>query len=363
MEISTNFPGGNAIIKYLGNNQYEIEPDQRNGTMTWFYWCFKMINPQSNTYLFHLKKGCMTSKGYAISFDHGLTWKWADPNTINENTISFQAPENTPEVILSIAMTYTLNNWHSFLKNLTNITLVNLETLCITRNGRTSPLLKIKNNNANNKIIITARHHCCEMMANYTLEGMIKYVLENCTQAKLENIEFVFIPFVDLDGVEEGDQGKGRAPYDHNRDYGEKSIYPEIPAIKFEVNKNKKQNLITFDCHCPTLKGKWNEQVYIVGSPFERIANEEHKLLKIIEEENDGIIPFGPKNFLPYGEEWNKVPPGLNNSSWCGAHEHVKIAASIEIPYGNAEGRDVTQDSARKLGEVIIRSMIRYLKT
>lgn len=364
MEISTNFPGGNAIITHLEKNIYSIEPDQRVGTMFWFYWCFKLENPQDQIFTFHLNKKCMTSKGYAISIDQGLTWQWANPKTLKENTITFQAPASAKEVILSIGMTYTLKNWLYFLQTLKNISDASLETLCTTRNGRATPLLRIKRKpSPQHKIVITARHHCCEMMASYALEGMINYVMQNSHKPDLQNIEFVFIPMVDLDGVEEGDQGKGRAPHDHNRDYGDVCIYPETPAIKAEVNKNTNQKLITFDVHCPHLKGVWNEQVYIVGSPFKKICDEEHQFLKIVEEENDGTLPFGPKNILPYGVEWNTVTPGASNGTWCSMQSHVKMAASIEIPYGNAEGQDVTQDSARKLGEVIMKAMIRYLNS
>ena len=40
------------------------------------------------------------------------------------------------------------------------------------------------------------------------------------------------VPFVDKDGVEEGDQGKNRAPRDHNRDYAGASMYPETGALR-----------------------------------------------------------------------------------------------------------------------------------
>ena len=364
MELTTAFPGGNAIIKQDEKNKYLIEPDQRIGTMLWFYWCFKLLNPQDQTYSFVLSPKCTTNKGYAISFDQGLTWQWAEPSTFKENTITFQAPANTSEVILSMGMTYTLKNWDYFLSHHNLIKEANLETLCTTRNGRKTPLLRIKKDQVTKyKIIVTARHHCCEMMASYALEGMIKYIFQNINKNEFRETEIVFIPMVDLDGVEEGDQGKGRAPHDHNRDYGETCIYPETPAIKAEVNKNKNLRVMTLDVHCPHLKGVWNEQVYLVGSPYDRIVAEEKKFLEIVEAENDSELPFGKKNVLPYGVEWNTTAPGASNGTWCSQQSHVVLASSIEIPYGISEGHDVTQDSARNLGEVLIKAMIQYIKT
>ena len=52
------------------------------------------------------------------------------------------------------------------------------------------------------------------MMARYVLEGMIETLLskdKNITSLR-ENTEFMIIPFMDKDGVEDGDQGKARIP-------------------------------------------------------------------------------------------------------------------------------------------------------
>ena len=45
-------------------------------------------------------------------------------------------------------------------------------------------------------------------------------------QNPIPNYLVYVIPFVDIDGVENGDQGK-QAPHDHNRDYINSPIYPE----------------------------------------------------------------------------------------------------------------------------------------
>ena len=68
-------------------------------------------------------------------------------------------------------------------------------------------------------VCFSCRHHCCESVAEYVLEGCLKEIEENADLCK--KFTFYVLPFVDLDGVEDGDQGKNRAPHDHNRDYGE----------------------------------------------------------------------------------------------------------------------------------------------
>ena len=71
-------------------------------------------------------------------------------------------------------------------------------------------------------------------MASWTLEGVLEAVLADTPDGRWarENVEWMAVPFMDLDGVEQGDQGKNRQPHDHNRDYLGRSIYPTVAALK-----------------------------------------------------------------------------------------------------------------------------------
>ena len=73
------------------------------------------------------------------------------------------------------------------------------------------------------------------------------------------------IPFMDRDGVEDGDQGKNRTPHDHNRDYNERPLYPEVSALMKLGESLKPRVLVATDLHCPHIRGEWNDRVYLVG--------------------------------------------------------------------------------------------------
>src|SRR5690606_16689848 len=119
----------------------------------------------------------------------------------------------------------TLQNFTSFIEQFDSNPNLTQDVLCKTELGREVPLIHIKNpSNTSPKfqLVFTARHHACEMMANYVLEGIISSILLNEQLAYLrDNCEILVVPFVDFDGVEDGDQGKNRMPRDHNRDYGD----------------------------------------------------------------------------------------------------------------------------------------------
>lgn len=77
------------------------------------------------------------------------------------------------------------------------------------------------------------------------------------------------VPFVDYDGIVDGDQGKRRMPHDHNVDYGQnESIYPETAAIKEYANKNGCN--YGFDFHSPWHKGGENDNIFIVRNSIEK---------------------------------------------------------------------------------------------
>ena len=57
-------------------------------------------------------------------------------------------------------------------------------------------------------------------------------VLQSLIDQPLDGYRVICVPFVDYEGVIRGDQGKSRVPHDHNRDYNERPLYPEVAAIQ-----------------------------------------------------------------------------------------------------------------------------------
>ena len=52
-------------------------------------------------------------------------------------------------------------------------------------------------------LLLTARHHACESTGSYVLEG----VLDTLLREPIPNTRVICVPFVDYDGVIDGDQG------------------------------------------------------------------------------------------------------------------------------------------------------------
>ena len=180
------------------------------------------------------------------------------------------------------------------------------------------------------------------------------------------NVECLLVPFVDKDGVENGDQGKGRQPRDHNRDYAGESIYASTKAIRKTLPEWGDGRLhVGLDIHCPWISGPHNEVIYLVGSSDNRVAAEQRRFSRVLESTADGPLPFSADDFLPFGEAWNvekNYSAGKAFDRWVAELPGVLLSTTIEVPYANAGGAEVNQRSARLFGVDLGKGLARYLR-
>ena len=205
-------------------------------------------------------------------------------------------------------------------------------------------------------------------MASFALEGVMDAILSETEDGKWlrEHAEFFVVPIVDLDGVEDGDQGKNRKPRDHNRDYAGESIYSQVKAIRERLPEWSGGKLrLALDLHCPGVRGTHNEWIYFVGGPDEENWKEVNRFSAILETVQAGPLVFRQKNNLPYGQAWNKpsnFEAGKPFARWAAELPGVRAASTIEIPYANVDGQAVTDESARAFGRDLAKAVRKYLQ-
>jgi len=376
--VSTDFPGGNIIVEKIENDDIYLRQDLRDTTTFWFYWAFRIDGAQGRKLTFHFTGGDVLGvRGPAVSYDGDVSWRWLGEDCVNRNDVevafSYEFSPEHPKVFFAFCPVYTQRNLDRFLTDIGKSTFLQKDVLCKSRKGRGVELLRLGNPAAAAKVLLTCRHHCCEATASYVLEGVLKVLLsEDETGAWLrENAEFAVIPFVDKDGVEEGDQGKNRAPHDHNRDYGggiSDSIYPEVTALRRFAPPwwSGGETGIFLDLHCPHIRGNRNEEVYFVGVPNQQVWEEVTAFSAILEKTRQGTIPFSAAHNLPFGCDWNtqgNYAGGLSSTKWACELSEVQFASAIEIPYANASGVEVMPESCRKLGHDLAVALRKYVET
>jgi len=386
IKIDADFPGGNITVVSIDGDSVRLQRDIRDTSGNWFYWSFRIRGAEGRALNFEFTGNWIGARGPAVSNDGGTTWRWLGDNPgFSNNKFQYAFKSDEKEVLFGMAMNYTEKDLKRFLEKHKDNPNLNVETLCKSRKGRNVELLRIpgRGDAANFKVFLSSRHHCCEMMATYSLEGIIETVLSDSDDGKWlrEHCDFFIVPFADKDGVEDGDQGKNRKPHDHNRDYAQK-LYPEIRAITEQTTKwAGDKPTFWLDMHCPGLRGGadgenpskgTNEYLYQVGSQEEEGWKKQQRFGTILEAERKGPIPYKKSFNLPFGVSWNKTsnwtagdagPALLSCKQWGATLPNVALASSLEIPYANASGVAVDADSARALGRDLARAMRVYLET
>ena len=360
--INTSFPGGNAKVTHNQEGVVRVAPDLR-GDNPWFYWYFEATSTRAGRVNFVFPKkvigflnGAIGSQGPAISTDRGKTWKWMGTKHVDGSSFSYDFAKANERVRFAVTIPYVQKELDEFLKQHVSNPHLKESVLVKSRHGRNVELLQVGSPGPKVKaILITGRHHAAETIASYVLEGFLGEAMSTSPAGTAFREKHVLyaVPFVDKDGVEEGDQGKNRKPHDHNRDYGDKSIYPEIQAIK--ALDKEKDFRFALDFHCPTLVMKDHQVMYFVGAKEHPKNNFKNvtEFANRIKQELPKNAPFGPLVWLKSTET-----PKPMNSHYFGFKRGTIMATTIEIPFAPS-GKATDPASCRKYGQGMLRAWVK----
>ena len=405
LKIDCDFPGGNIIVDSIKGDTVWLRQDLRDTAGNWFYWYFRVRGGAGRKLNFRFTRvngngvpnpaedaesvdwgwrPVIGVRGPAVSVDGGPTWRWLGPEKGDDGErFHFAFPQHAEDVRFSMTIPYLESNLESFLNHYQGNPNLRRDTLCRTRKGRPVELLHLGrlDGQPNYRVLLTARHHCCETMASYSLEGIMASVLADTEEGNWfrTQAEFLVVPFMDTDGVEDGDQGKNRRPHDHVFDYGlgSKTIYPSVRALEELVPRWSGGRLrFALDMHDPDLRNPEDQQISFLEWGNEQMRKQVERYCSILESVQSGALPFNSKNNMLPGMTWtadkNKPKPTSNNAqrpgtggiafgSWASELPGIWFATTVEIPYASAGRKTVTPDSARALGGDMAGALRSYL--
>lgn len=381
--VVTDFPGGNAQVEVSGDT-VSIKPDLRDTPTAWFYWYVAVKGAEGKKLTFEVDPKFIGARGPGVSVDGGKTWKWMGLDTVKieetegqggkvekEGTFSYTFGPQDKDVRFSVGMPYVPEDLTRFLSAYKDNPFVQQKVLTKSRKDRDVPLLIFSNpdRKAPYAVAITARNHACEMMGSYVLEGIMEGILADDAQGKWlrDNVDFFIVPFADYDGVEDGDQGKNRGPHDHNRDYGEETIYPEVAAIKQQLPVwSAGRPLVFFDLHDPALKGEYFETLFFLENLKESLNAPLERFMTLLDKDSQGLIRANPNMIMKHGTGYNRKTsedgPPLHASGWAGQLPNAILASTMELAYATAGGFEVNAESARELGRDMAWALAAFLQ-
>lgn len=368
IRVDADFPGGNIVVDSIVGDTVTLHQDLRDTAGNWFYWHFRVRGAAGRTLHFcFTESNPIGTRGPALSLDGGKSWSWLGTNAVKGKTFACAFPRGVREARLCFAIPYLESNLKDFLKCHRRSRNLKVETLCKTSKGRRVELLRLGrlDGKAEQCVLVTCRHHACEMIASYSLEGIMEAVLDTEEGRRLrDQVEFFVVPFMDKDGVEQGDQGKNRKPHDHNRDYDGESLYASVRAVRDLVGGRLGSRKIGFalDMHCPYIRGTHNEVIYFVGGPEPENWARVGEFAKVLEAVQRGPLRYRAADNLPYGQAWNTLEgPPRSFGRWAAVQPNIRVGTSIEIPYANVGETTVTAENARAFGHDLARALAQYL--
>ncbi len=370
LSIDCRFPGGNIKVHDIQGDTVFVSPDLRDTRTSWFYWAFRVCGVAGRTLVFRfLSDHPVGTRGPAVSTDGRRTWRWTNEAFDQD---SFRTTIPADETYLCFAPLYTQENWDRFIadetvlaKNASN----GFEPgfFAESRKGRPVEILHAgaPANKAARHVVFTARHHCCEMIADWTMEGIVSTVLDgdSADAAWLrENVSFSFVPFVDKDGVEDGDQGKNRAPHDPNRDYAA-GHYASVRSFKRLLPEMAAGRKILFiDLHSPWSRTNEHEWYYSLGPDNPARPEIDARWRRFREElakaVADGPLAYEPKWDIPGGVGYNQSSRmGTSSCAWCDTLPNTWCGFCMEFGYGLCGGV-FTRERGRDLGRRCMRATV-----
>ena len=309
--ISTDHPGGGVKVKEKKEGVVTFEPDMTghdNSSGHWFYWNFKATSTTDRTVTFKTDDNYYGDSGPLYSTD-GENWDYLCPKS-SSGTFTYDLKANEP-VYFSCTLPYQYADLLDWLKTLESKSLVSVnykfaktarETFTAAQiaageanphiNGGVYdiPMITLGSTSAPKFLYFSGRMHCCETVASYTLEGTVNYFAQLSADDPFWDEYCIYVvPMIDVEGVENGDQGKSRnltdldpnsaVDHDHNRDWEDgKEVFNYTKAaksfVKDRIAAGQKLELY-IDFHCPYLNGydgnyisygKWNEEEIMIFS-------------------------------------------------------------------------------------------------
>lgn len=348
MLIHENFTGGNIVVKSQEENVIYLDNNLRDTTCEWFYWAFCIEGAEGRTLTFRFRENRLGYFGPAVSHDLE-TWHWLNEKEGDSFCYTFSGQEE--KVYFAHDMLYHPGRFRKFAHRHG----VKIKTLTLSQKGRPIPCVEM--GDGNRKIVLTARHHACESTGSYVLEG----VLEELLREPIEGFGIFCVPFVDYDGVVDGDQGKNRFPHDHNRDYQpeEKAIYPSVAEIRRYVLEHPV--VFGFDFHSPYHCGGVGDKCFIVQKRKEELPllNRFGELLEACM--TSEAFPYAHENDYPPDFGWNKsTTPTF--ASFVLEQPSSKLAFTLETAYFGTREYAFTQERGVETGRCFARALRQYVR-
>jgi hypothetical protein len=283
---------------------------------------------------------CMPRQA-AYSHD-GKTWQQTEPGKKQGERIVYQVPGQESALWVAWGPAFTPRNTDELIEELSKTKTCMPFELAKTREGRAVRGLHFQST-ADKKlpaVWVEARQHAWESGSSWVARGYAEWLASDDIDAKWlrEHAEVYLIPIMDVDNVATGNGGKEADPRDHNRDWDEKPVYPEVAAAQQNLLLFARQGRLALflDLHNP---GPGDGQPFFYITSPDRLHHQASELqaafLKVASERITVPLPLAknPKLTGPsYHPLWKQM-----SKQWVNDHSNPDtVAVCLETTWNSS---------------------------
>jgi len=278
LRVSTDFEGGSAKVEAIDQTAHVIrfmpDGDPQRGWPCWWYLRVDGVAKDERVTLSlagsdrpSRNNGQNTSKPLAPSWamparatfsTDGKTWLHTPPGKRDEARILYEITGTGGPLWVAWGPPFTPRDTDTLLAEAEKkLPAAKSFELARTREGRPVRGLRVSEATAPKPpgIWVHARQHAWESGSCWVARGFTEWLVSDDADAKWlrAHAEVFVVPIMDVDNAATGNGGKEAAPRDHNRDWDDNPVYPEVAAAQQRLRALVKENRLAvfLDLHNP----------------------------------------------------------------------------------------------------------------
>lgn len=251
LEIKTDFPGGSARVLAVDSTTRTvvIAPggNADRGWVCWWYFQVQGLKPGEVLTVEVVGTGFAIPDQATFSLDR-KDWKHTATGERKKGGIVFRQKIDGPEAWFAWGPPYLLSDARAALeKAAKRNSHARIFKLCKSKDGHSVPALKIEEPTETKEprkvIWIHARQHAWESGSSWVCDGFLEWIVsdEPAAVALRQKAILIVVPIMDVDNVQVGNGGKNQKPHDHNRDWSDQPVHPEVQAAQAQILALKKK--------------------------------------------------------------------------------------------------------------------------
>jgi CubicO group peptidase (beta-lactamase class C family) len=237
--------------------------------------------------------------------------------------------------------------------------------LAQTRQDRPVIGIRLGSETASGAIWVQARQHAWESGGSWVGDGLLRWIASDdpAAVALRDTHEIYFIPIMDVDNVTLGAGGKEAIPRDHNRDWADTPVYPEVAAAQQHLRAlaDSGRLRVFLDLHNP---GPNDQRPFFFGPlDYDQMSATRRRpydrFLELATEHIRGPLAVDPRyrfaTYVKTEEERNRV-----SGTWARnyAGDDV-IAMTLETAWNTPHS---TREGYQEVGRGLARTIAHYLQ-